>query len=417
MIPTIGVADLLDRARSLDRPEVRADGPRFELPATDEGHEVETTRDDGQGYAPFAHDALALRRDAGRPGGRRDGAVRDEGDGQAREVGAKGADDADEQRPTGDLRRDAAIAGARPGGLDPSARSAASGELAAAKASDAGEPIDDGGDPLATERARDAARVDKPQPQGRLREGAPASGRAGEGEGEANSLEQIANDAAKRSVVKVSLANAAPNGAPTDGVDAALAALASGALLEDADDAGGDVNGRRGLELSRLGFDMSSGRLSGPSHGKIDPVQATRALAAEVADAVRSLKDGGAGDQIIRLRGLDVGEFTAHIRLDGRELAIHLHADDRFGRAQLAGRVDELRAELARAGLGDVEVDVGADGDDRRDDAELLDRGEVDDRTEAAVAHSPLRRRAIAGAGLVEPDGERPRGGRIDLIA
>lgn len=419
MIPIYPTQSALD-PRILDRPELRADGPRFELPATEtrDAPEAEVTRDDGHGYTPFAHDALELRRDADKSSGRRQDVAADRGDGRARERDARRADDADGGEPIGDARKAAAVA-ARGPVFEPIARTSASGDPASTQVGDAGDPQGEDGEALVAARSRAPAGSDKPQVEGRPREGASVAGQTNEGEAEANTLEQVASDAAKRSAVKAALANAAPGTSPTDGPDAALAALASGVPLDEPDEAGGEAGGRRGLELSRLGFDLSSAKLSGPSHGKVDPVQATRALAAEVADAVRSLRDGGAGDQLIRMRGLDVGEFTAHIRLDGRELAILLHADDRLGRIQLAGRVDELRGELARAGLGDVEVevDVGSDRDSSRDDAELVDRGLVDERADEAVTHVPRRRRAVAGAGLIEPSSDARRGGRIDLIA
>lgn len=252
---------------------------------------------------------------------------------------------------------------------------------------------------------------------------AKGDGKGGDGQGQAQGKDAAAVDAAKNAGTGPQQAQSQAQGGTAGAAQAgALGVPDAGSLLRLAG-AGGKPAGA-GDAASRLvgvgeidpllGPDaMGSAAARGAAAQKVVPVTPGQPLADQLADAVRDMVNGDAGGDLIRFEAKDIGRFTALVQHDGRELLVHLRADDAATRALLEQRLPDVKAALERAGLASGGVDVRADGG-AGGGSERHSQGPSDGA--AGVAGAPGARRGGARHAVVDgASGAEP--GRLHIIA
>lgn len=119
----------------------------------------------------------------------------------------------------------------------------------------------------------------------------------------------------------------------------------------------------------------------------------------ELIDAARAtVRHRGPERLVLQLNPAELGSVTVDLAMDGHRINVSLRAEHVGAAQRIGAELDQLRQELAGAGVqvGDLDVDSGAGGRfARRDDVTAADRGATRRRpTLDTDATGPMRRRA-----------------------
>ena len=133
------------------------------------------------------------------------------------------------------------------------------------------------------------------------------------------------------------------------------------------------------------------------------PIDATRPLADQVADAVAKLAaEAHDRPDLVRFRSADFS-FSAIVRQDGGHTQVRLMSDDPNTRAFLGDRLPEVRQALERVGFASTGLSVAADADrQHRERAPWRPPDEHGDEAPTPLPASTVRLESQSG------DGDRP---------